>query len=154
MALFFSLCLPFRKAGKLQIPCCQGIAVADYSFTLDALALKPSSFCNVGVNDVVTKKARGYMSIINWGEIYYNTFRVQGEAMAETVLAQLARYPIELVDADRSLTYEAAKLKGKFKIAYADCFAAALAHRLKAKVVTGDQEFRKLEKEIAIEWVA
>ena len=49
MVLFFSLCLPSRKAGGLQIPCCQGIAVADYSFTLDALALKPSSFCNVGV---------------------------------------------------------------------------------------------------------
>lgn len=106
------------------------------------------------LKDVVTKKARGYMSIINWGEIYYNTFRVQGKAMAESVLSQLARYPIELVDADRSLTYEAAKLKGKFKIAYADCFAAALAHRLNAKVVTGDKEFRKLEKEIAIEWVA
>ena len=49
MARFFSFSLPFRKAGGLQIPCCQGIAVADYSFTLDALALKPSSFCNVGV---------------------------------------------------------------------------------------------------------
>jgi hypothetical protein len=49
MALFFSFCLPSRKAGGLQIPCCQGIAVADYSFTLDALALKSSSFCNVGV---------------------------------------------------------------------------------------------------------
>ena len=49
MVQFFSLCLPSRKAGGLQIPCCQGIAVADYSFTLDALALKPSSFCNVGV---------------------------------------------------------------------------------------------------------
>jgi len=49
MAQFFSFCLPSRKAGGLQIPCCQGIAVSDYSFTLDALALKPSSFCNVGV---------------------------------------------------------------------------------------------------------
>ena len=49
MALFFSFCLPSGKAGGLHIPCCQGIAVADYSFTPDALALKPSSFCNVGV---------------------------------------------------------------------------------------------------------
>jgi len=35
-----------RKAGRLQILCCQGIKVADYTFTLDALALKPSDFCN------------------------------------------------------------------------------------------------------------
>ena len=37
-----------RKAGELQILCCQGIAVADYSFTLDALALKPSAFATLG----------------------------------------------------------------------------------------------------------
>ena len=38
-----------RKAGGLQILCCQGIKVADYTFTLDALALKPSDFCNIRV---------------------------------------------------------------------------------------------------------
>ena len=37
------------KAGGLQILRCQGIAVAYYGFTLDALTLKPSDFCNVGV---------------------------------------------------------------------------------------------------------
>ena len=42
-------CLPFGKAGGLQILCCQGFVVNDYNFTLDALALKPSSFCNVRV---------------------------------------------------------------------------------------------------------
>ena len=56
MSLFYSFCLPSRKAGGLQIPVfdgicdprCQGIAVSDYSFTLDALAMKPSRFCSVG----------------------------------------------------------------------------------------------------------
>ena len=38
-----------RKAGELQILCCQGIKVNDYNFTLDALALKPSGFCNARV---------------------------------------------------------------------------------------------------------
>ncbi len=38
------------KAGELQILCCQGFEVNDYNFTLDALALKPSGFCNVRVN--------------------------------------------------------------------------------------------------------
>jgi len=37
------------KAGGLQIRCCLGFAVAYYGFTLDALALKPSNFCNIGV---------------------------------------------------------------------------------------------------------
>jgi predicted nucleic acid-binding protein len=58
-----------------------------------------------------------------------------------------------LVDVDRSITNEAAIIKGKFKIAYADCFAAALAHRLNAEVLTGDKEFRKLEEKIKIKWI-
>ncbi len=45
----FAMCLPFGKAGGHQILCCQEFAVNNYSFTLDALALKPSGFCNVGV---------------------------------------------------------------------------------------------------------
>jgi hypothetical protein len=48
-ALILAYCLPFGKAGGLQILCCQGIKVTDYNFTLDALALKPSGFCNVRV---------------------------------------------------------------------------------------------------------
>jgi hypothetical protein len=36
------------KAGEIQILRCQGIAVAYYSFILDALSLKRSGFCNVG----------------------------------------------------------------------------------------------------------
>ena len=105
------------------------------------------------LDELIRNKAKGYMSIINWGEIYYNIFRVQGEEVAENVLMQLGRYPIELVNANRALTYEAAKFKGKYKIAYADCFAAALSASLKAKVVTGDPEFKRLEKEVGIKWI-
>ncbi len=106
------------------------------------------------LDDIVSSSVKGYMSIINWGEIYYSTFRVQGEKIAEAVLHQMAKYPITIVDADRSLTYRAATFKGRFSIAYADCFAAALANRLQATVVTGDPEFRKLEQYIDIAWVA
>jgi hypothetical protein len=43
--LFF----PFEKAGGRKIRSCQGLAVY-YGCTLGALALKPSGFCNIGVN--------------------------------------------------------------------------------------------------------
>ncbi len=42
------------KAGGLQIRRCQGFAVAHYGFTLGALALKPSDFCNTGVNQLAS----------------------------------------------------------------------------------------------------
>ena len=42
--------LPFGNAGGLQLLCCQGFEVKYYDVTLDALNLKPSDVCNVGVN--------------------------------------------------------------------------------------------------------
>jgi len=50
IAFIFAMFLPFGKAGRLQILRCKGFAVYDYGFTLCALALKPSDFCNVEVN--------------------------------------------------------------------------------------------------------
>jgi len=47
---FFSIFFTLGKAGGLQIRRCQGFAVAHYGFTLGALALKPSDFCNTGIN--------------------------------------------------------------------------------------------------------
>jgi hypothetical protein len=41
--------LPFGKAGGLQIQRWQAFAVDDYGFTLAALTLEPSDFCNNGV---------------------------------------------------------------------------------------------------------
>lgn len=106
------------------------------------------------LKSLLERKAKAYMSVINWGEIYYNTLREQDAETAEKVIEQLKQYPIELVDADQKITYEAAKLKGRYKIAYADCFTAALSHRLKAVIVTGDPEFKILAKEglIEINW--
>ncbi len=103
---------------------------------------------------LMNRKAKGFMSIINWGEMYYNTMREQGVEEAEKVLTQFDKYPIKLIDADRRLTYEAAKLKARFKIAYADCFAAALTLSLNALLITGDPEFNKLAQELSIEWIA
>jgi len=105
------------------------------------------------LKSLMDRKAKAYMSVINWGEIYYNTLREQGIETAEKVIGQLKQYPIELVDADQKLTYEAAKLKGRYKIAYADCFAAALSQKLNAAIVTGDPEFKKLGKEYSIQWL-
>ncbi len=93
------------------------------------------------------------MSIINWGEIYYNTMREGGIEEAEKVIEQHSKHSIQLIDADRDLTYKAAKLKAIYHIAYAACFAASLPSKLRAPVVTGDPEFEKLSNEVTIYWI-
>lgn len=105
------------------------------------------------LNEIVHKKAKGLMSVINWGEIYYNTMREAGEFVAKDIINRFDQYPIQLIDADKSQTLEAAKLKGKHRIAYADCFAAALSKKYKGTLVTGDREFEKLASILKIIWI-
>jgi len=53
MMLILPCCLPFGKAGGLHILRCQGLAVVYYGFTLAALAMKPSDFCDIGVYEPI-----------------------------------------------------------------------------------------------------
>jgi len=92
------------------------------------------------------------MSVVNLGEVWYIVAREASEAEAERCETELRRLGIEFVDADWSLTQQAARYKSKHKMSYADCFAAALARQRKAHLVTGDQEFRQVQGEISIIW--
>ena len=105
------------------------------------------------LRELFSKQARGWMSVINWGELYYCTCREQGGEVADRVLLQLASYPIEIVEADRVMTLEVARLKARFRLAYADCFAAALARKKSALLITGDPEFAGLNNEVEILWL-
>jgi ribonuclease VapC len=105
------------------------------------------------LRQLVQGKARGFMSVVNWGEVYYNTMREQGVAEAEKVILQMDKFPIQMVEVDKDLAYEAAKLKRKYRIAYADCFAVAVSVKLNASLVTGDREFKKLKERISIYWI-
>jgi ribonuclease VapC len=105
------------------------------------------------LKQLIKGKAKGFMSVVNWGEVYYNTMREQGISEAEKVILQLDKFPIQIVDVNKELAYEAAKLKGEFRIAYADCFAVALSVKLGAAIVTGDPDFKKLQERISIQWI-
>lgn len=109
------------------------------------------------VEDILTKaldnEAEIFLSVINWGEMYYIALREGGKERAELYRETFARYPIAIVEANKELTLQAAHFKANYKISYADAFAAALAKNRKAILVTGDLEFKALEKEIKIYWI-
>jgi len=95
------------------------------------------------------------LCVVNWGEIYCSIARAEGEAIAEQKAADLATLALELVpvDDDLQLVREAARLKASKKMAYADCFAAALARLRNAELVTGDPEFKEVESEVKVAWL-
>ena len=91
---------------------------------------------------------------INWGEIYYNIVRGKGVQAAEKYLMLMEELPVDIVDVDRSLIMEAALLKSKYALSYADCFAAALAQRENCPVLTGDKEFKQLPPAIKVQFLS
>jgi PIN domain nuclease of toxin-antitoxin system len=93
------------------------------------------------------------MSVVNWGEIYYSVMRGASPEMAEQKAREIAAMPIEIVPADLQQTHQAAIFKATKKMSYADCFGAALAKIKNAEFVTGDPEFKEIEKEIKINWL-
>jgi predicted nucleic acid-binding protein len=93
------------------------------------------------------------MTEVNYAEVKYTLLKKDGLddwARAADVLKSL---PIEFRAADRALSDAAADYKSRFKISLADAFAAALAKERKAELVTGDPDFKPLEKEIKISWL-
>lgn len=95
------------------------------------------------------------LSAVNWSEIYYSMERAGGRQAADEAVADLATLPIDVVGVgdDLKLARLAAQFKASHKMSLADAFAAALAKEKKADLVTGDPEFKALEKEIKIHWL-
>ena len=105
------------------------------------------------IHKAATEKVTLLLSVVNWGEVYYGMLRAGGKAAAESAAADLSRMPIEIVDAGLQVAKQAAIYKASNRISYADAFAAGLAKIKAAGLVTGDREFRALEKEIKIDWL-
>jgi ribonuclease VapC len=93
------------------------------------------------------------ITTVNLGEIWYSIARAKSAAIADEKIAEIRNLGFEIIDADWELTRCAAGFKAKYRLAYADCFAAALAKLRKLQVVTGDHEFKQLKNEIDIFWI-
>ena len=100
-------------------------------------------------------QATASMSMINVGEVFYLVAKRQGAATAERLLSDLPMMPIQMLLPDRRLILDAARLKSRFPISYADAFAVETARQQKAALVTGDPELLALSKREPIDllWV-
>jgi predicted nucleic acid-binding protein len=90
------------------------------------------------------------LSAVNWGEVFYVSWRLHGEGLARAIESKLRRLPILVIAADQERATRAAALKQKHNLSYADSFAAELAIDYKAWLVTADQEFSKVGKALSV----
>src|SRR5688572_13529799 len=111
----------------------------------------------VPVKDLLYKAATAdrplHMTEVNYAEVKYMLLKKDGAAAWEQAEDVLKSLPLEFHPATRALADIAADFTARFKISLADAFAAALAKEKKAELVTGDAEFKPLEREIKINWL-
>ena len=94
-----------------------------------------------------------HMTDVNYAEVKYSIVKKDGAVAWAEAAKILQGLPIDFHCTTRALADTAADFKARFKLSLADAFAAALAKEKKAELVTGDREFKALEKEIRINWL-
>ena len=90
------------------------------------------------------------MSVITLGEVLYVLLKHVGESRARHYV-QVLQHVVTMVEADAAQALGAAEMKHKYKLGYADSFAATLAVALKATLVSADPGFEKLGK--TLKWL-
>ena len=96
------------------------------------------------LNAAQAGECRVLMHQINLGEVVYRIGKGFGWAVAERKQAEIGLLPIETVAFSNEIFWAAVKLKAHYPMSYADCFAAALAIRQEAMLLTSDPEFNVL----------
>jgi predicted nucleic acid-binding protein len=91
--------------------------------------------------------------VMNLGEIIHLTKRRFGEEKKLEVLGRIHQLGMRVLPIPDSVVYQAAELKAEYPIAYADCFALACAIDHSAVLVTGDPEFKLVERLATIHWI-
>ena len=105
------------------------------------------------VAESLASKIQLFMSVVNWGEVYYSTWKAHGAEAARRTAAEISQLPIQVVGADSELTRSSAELRAKYNLPYTDCFAAALSKQRSAELVTSDRDFVKVSSEIDIHFL-
>ena len=93
------------------------------------------------------------MTDVNYAEVKYSIVKKDGAPAWVEAAKVLQGLPIDFQSTSRALADIAADFKARFKLSLADAFAAALAKERKAELVTGDLEFKALEREVKIHWL-
>lgn len=129
------------------------------SYVLDAWAIlaflqgeePAASLVRDAIESAQEGTVRLFASIVNIGEVYYRVGKMRNQKEADSVLKDLFFLPIEIISADDDTVLEAARLKMKHVLSYADAFAAVTAQQKDATLLTGDPELLGLKRSVKIE---
>jgi PIN domain nuclease of toxin-antitoxin system len=88
-----------------------------------------------------------WISSVNLGEAYYTSTRERGEVLTSRLIGDLQQV-VKLDHPDWSLVRDAAAIKARGGLSYADAFCVATARRHGAPLYTGDDEILAVDAEV------
>jgi predicted nucleic acid-binding protein len=91
-----------------------------------------------------------FISAINLGEAFYTLRKTLTEESALRLIEKVSGLVV-VVQVNPDTAIQAAEMKHRYKLGYADSFAALLAINRKATLVSADPDFEKLGK--ALKWM-
>ncbi|MFZ1320841.1 MAG: type II toxin-antitoxin system VapC family toxin [Ignavibacteria bacterium] len=105
------------------------------------------------LSEIAIGNKAGFISLINVGEVYYILHRTYGLKIAEESVKIIHQLPLQIITPDLEQTISSARFKANNKMSYADAFAAALTKMKNAVLITGDKEFKAVQKDIKIRFI-
>ncbi len=99
---------------------------------------------------------RCFISLINLGEVYYRLYRKRGRSDADAFWREVFQnWPLTPVEVTRKRVLEAARIKARYPLAFADAFAVQLSQEMGTPLLTGDPEIHALAKEenLSLIWI-
>ena len=109
------------------------------------------------VKEILVEARNGHavvlLSLINLGEIIYTVERKLGVDTSREILEDILALPVQLAEVTMDRVVSAAHIKANFPVSCADAFAVALAQEMRATVITGDPEFKRVESLVEVLWL-
>jgi predicted nucleic acid-binding protein len=96
-----------------------------------------------------TKQVLLRISVINLAEVFYVYARYETPDDARNAIHRINGL-VEFASPDAEQSLAAAEIRYRYNLGLADCFAAELAMRTGATLVTADPEFAKLGKQLKV----
>ena len=111
-----------------------------------------SSYVRGLLDEAADGHLRLLMSTINAAEVYYVLLKRGQGPLAERWRDATQTLPLLLETPVASDIWQAAELKGRYNLSYADAFAAFLALKYHCPLVTGDPDFRSIPH-LELDWI-
>ena len=128
--------------------------VLDSWAILEWISGRPPASNLVGalLSEAAEDRVKLLMSAINVGEVYYFLRKHHSETLADFWRESSRTLPVTIEVPTAEDIWNAASLKARFPIAYADAFAAALAQKYNCPLLTGDPELRSVDS-LELDWL-